>query len=419
MPANKVAFTTEKMAELNPEGFELYQQAESNPSAEYYFKAGEAYDRSYESRWGDYIFAGSTWQEFIQNLGLSPTVVRESDVKKLMLTSQESLVISCECYIKALQQDPNHYFANLHLATALTAALQVEASIPYWAKALKLKVGDTVRALVADSQGPNNKGVATKLVTEYLGLGQLNYTSLLFNPDTRVYGEIAVQADKALDIFKSLVPESYKQVSIQSYQEQKKLAKNLLVASPLLQSNIQYLKDDKSGQSQQQQRTNTQNFTPNTNTSSQVRNVSSSTINQDNQKKIAQTQKFETPFPSNNQNLNEEFKASEKNQLRPKEITRACIFGFVTTPICMLLAFLPITQSIGTWYPPFLFFVSLFSFLSFFGMWMMKKWGVYTYTFLFALVQVVLLGQGVWNFSSIIIPVIIILNGFKHLSKMS
>ena len=72
---------------------------------------------------------------------------------------------------------------------------------------------------MADSQGPNNKGVATRLVTEYLGLGKLNYTSLSLNPDTRIYGEIAVQVDKALDILKSLLLESYKQVSIQSYQE--------------------------------------------------------------------------------------------------------------------------------------------------------------------------------------------------------
>ncbi len=30
MPANEVAFTADKMAELNSKGFALYQQAESN-----------------------------------------------------------------------------------------------------------------------------------------------------------------------------------------------------------------------------------------------------------------------------------------------------------------------------------------------------------------------------------------------------
>ena len=264
MEANELGFTAAKMVELDSKGYELYQQAESNPSAANYFKAGEAYDRSYESRWGDYVFAGSSWQEFIPNLGLSPKIARESNVKKLMTESQESLVISCGCYIKALRQDSSHYFANLHLATALTAALQVEASIAYWANALKLQPRDTLRALVADSQGPNNKGVATKLVTEYLGLGQLNYTALLLEPDTKIYGEIALQADKALDILKSLLPERYKQVSIQIYKEQKKLAENLLIISPLLKANIQYLNSDNTSQLQQCQSTQMQNATQNT-----------------------------------------------------------------------------------------------------------------------------------------------------------
>ena len=85
----------------------------------------------------------------------------------------------------------------------------------------------------------------------------------------------------------------------------------------------------------------------------------------------------------------------------------------------MLLALSPFLASFAAWYPPFFFFVSLISFVSFVGMWMMKKWGVYTYTVLFALAQIVLLSQGLWDGRSIIIPVIIIVNGFKNLSKMS
>ncbi|MDF5709949.1 MAG: hypothetical protein PUP90_20340 [Nostoc sp. S4] len=62
---------------------------------------------------------------------------------------------------------------------------------------------------------------------------------------------------------------------------------------------------------------------------------------------------------------------------------------------------------------------SLISFVSFIGMWMMKKWGVFTYTFVFALVQIVLLSKGLWDGRSIIIPVIIIVNGFNNPSKMT
>jgi len=241
MQTNQLAFSTEKMSALSSDGFQVYQNAESNPSAEKFFKAGEAYDRSYESKWGDYIFAGGRWQEFIENFGLSSEFIPEEGAKKFIRESQESLVVSCECYIKALKQNPNHYFANLHLATALTAALQVEAAIPYWAKSLQLKSADTMRALVADSQGLNNKGVGTRLVTEYLGLGQLSYSNLLFNDESKIYGEIALRIDNALNILRSLSPQNYKQTSVQFYVKQRKFANNLLMSSPLVRNTIEYL----------------------------------------------------------------------------------------------------------------------------------------------------------------------------------
>jgi hypothetical protein len=136
----------------------------------------------------------------------------------------------------------------------------------------------------------------------------------------------------------------------------------------------------------------------------------------------ASIHKVETPFKNNKQDLDQtldkDFKLP-KIQSRPKEITRFCILGFVTTPLCMILALLPMSASVGTWYPSFLFLGSLLCFVSFVGMWMMKKWGVYTYTFVFTLGQIVLLSQGQFNFMSIIIPIAIIRIGFNNISKMS
>jgi hypothetical protein len=114
-------------------------------------------------------------------------------------------------------------------------------------------------------------------------------------------------------------------------------------------------------------------------------------------------------------------KASKQTQSRPTEITIICILGFITTPIFIGggLFFLGIGVLVSAWYAPLPILESLVYFLSFVGMWMMKKWGVYTYTSLFAFIQVLLLWQGSWDVHSLMLPTIIIMSGFKHIEKMS
>jgi len=109
------------------------------------------------------------------------------------------------------------------------------------------------------------------------------------------------------------------------------------------------------------------------------------------------------------QNLNQSIKSSKVIQSRPIVITGVCIFGFTTSSLGIILCLILIPRTHMDGFIPFLLLVSLLSFLSFIGMWMMKKWGVYTYTFVFVFAQVVLLSQGLWGLPSIIIPVIIIM----------
>ena len=419
MELNKLAFTTEKMSKLDSNGFELYQLAESNPSAQNYFKAGEVYDRSYESKWGDYIFAGRSWQEFIRNYaGFFPDYVTEDHVREMIKNSQESLVISCECYIKALQQDSNHYFANLHLATALTAALQVEASIPYWAKSLSLRSSDTVGALVADCLGPNNKGIATKLVCEYLGLGHLNATNLLSNADTKIYGEVALKVENTLNDLKYLLPENYRLINIQSYTEQKKFANSLLISSPLLISNIEYLYLDKCNQLEERPRTQTSSVTQQ-NQSSQASNFSLKETNTYQQQNTGSLKPLEIASQNTNHSLNQKLESVGATKSRPKEISIICILGFITVPYTILIAFSNVAMSIGSWYPPLLILLSIVSLVIFIGMWMMKKWSVYSYTSLVVMGQIILLTHGLWNPLGLVMPLLYIHIGFKNLSKMS
>ncbi|OIP69362.1 MAG: hypothetical protein AUK43_13025 [Oscillatoriales cyanobacterium CG2_30_40_61] len=167
-----------KMKQLNPKGFAVYEQAQAELNSEKLFQAGEAYDHSYNSFWGDGIFAGQYDRHFFEQLGISAknggAEQAQESAKRIMAHARESLMISCQCYLQALSLNPDHYWANLKLATALTAALQINASLSYWKQALKLNESDTSRALFADSMGFDYRSIATKEVIYRLGLGGLS-----------------------------------------------------------------------------------------------------------------------------------------------------------------------------------------------------------------------------------------------------
>ena len=104
---------------------------------------------------------------------------------------------------------------------------------------------------------------------------------------------------------------------------------------------------------------------------------------------------------------------------RPIAITVICVIGFLGLIPSFLLIFSPITSSIGAWYPPYLALASIVGLVSFIGMWLMKKWGVYAYTGFTSLTQIVLLAKGVWSPPALLIPFIVIVIGFSNLKKMS
>ena len=163
------------MKKLNSPGYKLYETAKLQSNCEQYYQAGEAYDHSYNSFWGDGIFAGQYDRHFFEQLGISAknggAEQAKESAKRIMAHARESLMISCQCYVQALSLNPDHYWANLKLATALTAALQINACLSYWKQALKLNESDTSRALFADSMGFDYRSIATKEVIYRLGLG--------------------------------------------------------------------------------------------------------------------------------------------------------------------------------------------------------------------------------------------------------
>jgi len=164
-----------RMKKLNSPGYKLYETAKLQSNCEQYYQAGEAYDHSYSSFWGDGIFAGQYDRHFFEQLGISAKNLgaeqAQESAKRIMAHARESLMISCQCYLQALSLNPDHYWANLKLATALTAALQINACLSYWKQALKLNESDTSRAIFADSMGFDYRSIATKEVIYRLGLG--------------------------------------------------------------------------------------------------------------------------------------------------------------------------------------------------------------------------------------------------------
>ncbi|MGB2924917.1 MAG: leucine-rich repeat domain-containing protein [Limnothrix sp.] len=146
------------------DGYKLYQEALIQKDAELFYKAGEKYDRSYNAINGDIIFSGCSKQEFASNFGIDIDYFDDNDFVSLLDKMQKFLVFSCHCYFKALEINPNHYMANLKLATALTTALKVPYAKFFWMKSLQLDQKGTIRAIVSDANGPGLKGFASKVI---------------------------------------------------------------------------------------------------------------------------------------------------------------------------------------------------------------------------------------------------------------
>ena len=104
---------------------------------------------------------------------------------------------------------------------------------------------------------------------------------------------------------------------------------------------------------------------------------------------------------------------------RPVAITVICILGFIGAALSIPLIFSSTASSIASWYPPLLGLSAVVGLICMIGLWKMKKWGVFLYTAMAAVIQVVLFSTHLWTPASLIFPVIIIAIGFAYLSKMN
>ncbi len=111
----------------------------------------------------------------------------------------------------------------------------------------------------------------------------------------------------------------------------------------------------------------------------------------------------------------EERKITKK---RPGIITVICVIGFVGALFTIPFIFSDTAKMISSWYPIYVAFSVIVGLVSMVGLWMMKKWGIITYTSFVGINQVVLIIFSVWNIFAIIIPGIIIAIGFSKFKEM-
>jgi hypothetical protein len=104
---------------------------------------------------------------------------------------------------------------------------------------------------------------------------------------------------------------------------------------------------------------------------------------------------------------------------RPTSITAICVLGFIGALISVPLIFSPVAQQIGFGYLLYLGLSSFIALVCMLGLWMMKKWAVYTYIGLIALNQIFLLAMGLWSAMALLMPAVVIFFALKHASKMS
>jgi hypothetical protein len=104
---------------------------------------------------------------------------------------------------------------------------------------------------------------------------------------------------------------------------------------------------------------------------------------------------------------------------RPISITVICVIGFIGALMAVPLIFSPIAQQIGFGYQLYIGLSSIMGLACMIGLWMMKKWAVYTYTGLVVLNQIVFISMGIWSAMAVLAPAVVLFFAFKHLSEMS
>ncbi|WP_017730756.1 hypothetical protein [Nafulsella turpanensis] len=109
-----------------------------------------------------------------------------------------------------------------------------------------------------------------------------------------------------------------------------------------------------------------------------------------------------------------------KNVERPLPITIICILGLIGAVVSLpgILSGSPQIKELGEWFHYHLAISTIFGFCCFLGLWSMKRWALYLYSGILLINQIILLIVGLWNPSSLILPLLVVIFGVAYFHKM-
>lgn len=76
---------------------------------------------------------------------------------------------------------------------------------------------------------------------------------------------------------------------------------------------------------------------------------------------------------------------------RPKLITLVCVLGFTWIVFSFPAVFSPSVKKLGDWYPALFGLIVAVSFISYIGVWHMKRWGVSLFVIAFFVKEIILI----------------------------
>ncbi len=104
---------------------------------------------------------------------------------------------------------------------------------------------------------------------------------------------------------------------------------------------------------------------------------------------------------------------------KPLVIMAICLIGFINATQLVFMVISPVSRQLGAFYPYYFALSALMSFISIVGLWYLKRWAALIYSIILISNQMVLLSMGLWEFSAVLIPLIILILLFKHKDEMT
>lgn len=103
---------------------------------------------------------------------------------------------------------------------------------------------------------------------------------------------------------------------------------------------------------------------------------------------------------------------------RPKLLTVVCVMGFIWIVFSFPGVFAPSVKKLGDWYPALFGLLVASNFISFIGVWHMKRWGVNLFTITFFVKEIVLILINDINYIGIPVFLFFLISMIVHYKKM-